>query len=137
MFRVALKMIGDHDDVSDIMQEVFVDLYGKLSRGNEIIHPRRWLFRATINKCIDNLRKKKRRQNIESIDNYIIDQESEKDEVKVLVKLAVSKLRPRERMLAVLYSEGLTYKEMSEATGIKYPSVGKLLSRTLKKLRIN
>ncbi len=37
-------------------------------------------------------------------------------------------------MLAVLYSEGLSYKELAQATGINLSSVGKMLSRTLKKL---
>lgn len=126
-------MIGDRDDVSDIIQEVFIDLYHKLNNGNEIIHPRSWLYRATINKCIDNLRKRKRSQNIESLDDCIIDQESvDKRDIKAAVNSVISKLKPREKMLAVLYSEGLSYKEMTEATGIKYTSIGKLLSRTLK-----
>jgi len=34
----------------------------------------------------------------------------------------------------VLYSEGLSYREISDATGIKSSSIGKTLSRTLEKL---
>jgi RNA polymerase sigma-70 factor (ECF subfamily) len=51
--------------------------------------------------------------------------------------MALVKLKPRDRMLAVLYSEGLSYKEMAEATGIRFASVGKLLSRTLEKIEMN
>ena len=67
MFRVAKKMIGDCDDVSDIIQEVFIDLFNKLKNGNEIRHPKSWLYRATFNKCIDNVRKQKRFQHIDFV----------------------------------------------------------------------
>jgi len=46
----------------------------------------------------------------------------------------MEKLKPQERFLVILYSEGLSYKEMAEVTEMKYSSVGKTLSRTLKKI---
>ncbi len=110
MFRVAKKMIGDCDDVPDIIQEVFIDLFKKLNNGSEIRHPKSWLYRATFNKCVDNLRKQKRFQNIESIEDCRIEQESlEKQEIKSAINSAISKLKPREKMLAILYSEGYIY----------------------------
>ena len=137
MFLVAKKMIGDRDDVSDIIQDVFMDLFNKLNNGNEIHHPKSWLYRATCNKCIDNLRKQKHIRSIESMEDCWIEQESaEKHEIRSAIKSAMEKLKPREKMLAVLYSEGLSYKEITEATGIKINSLGKMISRTLKKLEL-
>ena len=37
-------------------------------------------------------------------------------------------------MLVVLYSEGLSYKEIAKASGVRFSSIGKMLSRILKKL---
>jgi DNA-directed RNA polymerase specialized sigma24 family protein len=48
--------------------------------------------------------------------------------------LAISKLKPQEKILAAFYSEGLSYKELAEVTGIRYSSMGKVISRTLKKI---
>lgn len=128
-------MVGDSDDVSDIVQEVFIYLFDKLKNGNVIHHPKSWLYRATFNKCIDNYRKQKRFQSIDTIQDYKSENEPlEKQEASTIINLALLKLRPQEKMLAVLYSEGLSYKEIAEATGIKYSSIGKMLSRTLKKL---
>jgi len=135
MHRVATRMVGDSDDVSDIIQEIFIDFFNKTNNGNIIHHPKSWLYRATINKCVDNQRNRKRFQNLESLGEYKIERElAENQEMKDAVTLAISKLKPREKILATVYSEGLSYKEIAEVTGIKFSSIGKMLSRTLKKM---
>jgi RNA polymerase sigma-70 factor, ECF subfamily len=135
MFRVATRMIGDSEDVSDIIQEIFIDFFNKTNNGNIIQHPKSWLYRATINKCIDNHRSRKQYQDLESLDNRNIESASaENQEMKDAIILAVSKLKPQEKILVTVYSEGLSYKEIAEVTGIKFTSIGKMLSRTLKKM---
>ena len=49
MYRVAIRMVGDSEDVSDIIQEIFIDFFNKTNNGINIQHPKSWLFRATIN----------------------------------------------------------------------------------------
>lgn len=135
MFRVAQKMVGNTGYVPDIVQEVFVSLFDKLNNGTVILCPGTWLYRATLNKCIDCLRRQKRFQPIESLKDRVVDDELlEQQETAALISRAVSKLKPQERMLVVLYSEGLSYKEIAGATGIRFSSVGKMLSRSLVKL---
>ena len=135
MFRVAKKMVGDSDDVSDIVQEVFICLLDKLKNGHVIHHPQSWLYRTTCNKCVDYFRQQKRLQNIESLKDYHTEDGFEgEQEIRAVINNAISKLKPQEKILAVLYSEGLSYKEIANATGIKFSSVGKTISRTLKKL---
>lgn len=135
MFCVALKMINDEDAVSDIVQEIFISYYKKSQNRHEIKQPKQWLIKATINKCIDYSKYRKRHTKIESLEPALITEGSdEKNHDKELIKLALSKLKPKERTLALLYSEGMSYKEISEISGIKFSSVGKTLSRTLIKL---
>jgi len=135
MFRVATRMVENSEDVADIIQEIFIDFFNKTSNGNIIQHPKSWLYRATINKCIDNYRNRKRFKDLESISDYNIESGLEENrEMKDAIILAISKLKPREKILATVYSEGLSYKEIAEVTGIKFTSIGKMLSRTLKKM---
>jgi len=135
VFRVATRMVGNSEDVADIVQEIFIDFFNKTSNGNIIHHPKSWLYRATINKCIDNHRNRKRYQDLESLYEYNIEPELvENQEMKDAIILAISKLKPQEKTLAIVYSEGLSYKEIAEVTGIKFSSIGKMLSRTLKKM---
>ncbi len=136
MFRIAKKMVSDTDDVSDIVQEIFIYFYDKLKNGHAIENHKAWLYRATYNKCIDYYRKHKHfKQNISVEDCEIEEEPSVKDEMKAVVQRALSGLKTKEKMLVVLYSEGLSYKEISATTGIKFSSVGKMLSRTLTKLQ--
>lgn len=135
MYRVATRMVGDCEDVSDIIQEIFIDFFNKTNNGIIIQHPKSWLFRATINKCIDNRRNRKRFQNLDSLDEYKSEAGIvENQEMKDAISHAISKLNSQEKILATFYSEGLSYKEIAEVTGIKFSSIGKTLSRTLKKM---
>jgi RNA polymerase sigma-70 factor (ECF subfamily) len=135
MFRVATRMVGDREDVSDIIQEIFIDFFNKTNNGNLIQHPKSWLYRATMNKCIDNQRNRKRFQNLESLVEYKSEPAiADNQEIKDAITFVISKLKPQEKILATVYSEGLSYKEIAEVTGIKFSSIGKMLSRTLKKM---
>ena len=137
MFRVAARMVGNIEDVSDILQEIFIDFFNKTSSGKIIQHPKSWLYRATVNKCIDNHRSKKNLQDLDSAGSIQTGTELvEARELNEIILIAFSKLKPEEKLLATVYSEGLSYKEISEVTGIKFSSVGKTLSRTLKKMEI-
>jgi len=135
MYRVALKMVCDKDAVSDIIQDVFIHLFYCLRDGLNISHPKSWLYKVTYLKCIDHFRKQKRLQETVLMEDIEIeDKQNDKQEMKTVIIQALSKLNPQEKAIAVLYSEGLSYKEMASATGIKFSSIGKTLSRTLVKL---
>ena len=135
MYRMANKTLGGKDGASDIVQEVFIDCFHRLKNGLVIDSAKSWLYRVTYIKCIDHFRKQKRLHKIELMEDIEIeDKNNEKHEMKAAITLALLKLKPQERVLAVLYSEGLSYKEMALATGIKFSSIGKMLSRTLLKL---
>ena len=135
MHRVASKMIGDKDGASDIVQEVFIDCFQKLNDGMELERAKSWLYRVTYLKCIDQFRKQKRLNEIELKEEIEIeDKQHDKQEIRAVIIQALSKLNPQEKAIVVLYSEGLSYKEIASAAGIKFTSVGKTLSRSLKKI---
>lgn len=135
MHRVAFKMVGDHDGASDIVQEVFIDCFQKLRKGYVLDNPKSWLYKVCYIKCMDHFRKQQRLHEIKLMKD-IEDKQHDNQEMKAVIKEALSLLNPKERILAVLYSEGLSYKEMASATGIKFSSIGKTLSRSLKKLEL-
>ena len=135
IFNVVRKMVPNSDDASDLVQEVFINLYQKLEKGATIEYPRSWLYKVTVNKCIDFEKRQQKYAKIESV-SYLRDEDNllEMNEKQAVVKLALSKLKKEESVLAILYSEGLSYNEIAEITGIRFSSVGKTLSRILVKL---
>jgi RNA polymerase sigma-70 factor (ECF subfamily) len=128
-------MINDGDAVCDIIQDIFIYYYKTSQNENTVNNPKSWLMRATINKCIDYSKHQKKHLRIDSIEPIpIIEDAAGENTEKEIIRQALSKLKPKEKTLAILYSEGMSYKEISEMSGITFSSVGKMLSRTIKKL---
>lgn len=135
LHRLAIRMVDDRESAADIVQEVFTALYEKLVRGQALLYLNTWLYRVTINKCTDHLNRQKRYRPLEELKEVSIeDHLPERAEKERFVQQALSKLKPTERALLVLYSEGFSYKEISDSTGIRFTSVGKTLARSLVKM---
>lgn len=60
VLRTALSMTGDEREAEDILQATFIRVYESRDKfkGDEDAF-RRWLYRVTINQCVDAHRKKK------------------------------------------------------------------------------
>lgn len=135
VFRLARKIMNDSELAADITQEVFADLYSQMKKQKEIRSLRSWLYKVTNNKCIDQLKKERKLfvKNQPADRNLQIEDEAEPD-FSLVVQKAINQLKGNDRLLVILYSEGLSYKEMAEISGINFTSVGKTLARALKKL---
>jgi len=134
--RVAIKIIGNRSIAADIVQEVFIVLYKKLKNREEINNYKAWLYRLTYNKSVDYFRMTKNDNYTEYNENdpEYTDQDSYDTETINRLREALTKMKPKDKLLMILYSEGLSYREISEVTNIKYNSVGKTISRTIEKL---
>lgn len=135
VFRLARKIMNDSELAADITQEVFADLYSQMKKQKEIRSLRSWLYKVTNNKCIDQLKKERKLfvKNQPADRNLQIEDEAEPD-FSLVVQKSINQLKGNDRLLVILYSEGLSYKEMAEISGINFTSVGKTLARALKKL---
>lgn len=136
LFRIAAKMLRDSDAARDVVHDVFMAYYFNSENKKVINDSKNWLIRCTINKGVDFLRKNKKIVSDEIVakqDNASHTIDSQID----LMSLSglISKLDGKDQSLVVLYSEGYSYKEIAEITGINFNSVGKTLSRILEKLR--
>jgi len=136
MFRLAMKMVHDETIVDDIVQEVFVYYFEKTQNGHKVNHPQSWLARATMNKCVDYLRYREKFTQLNTVSELTIEEKSfEINKTDALLKQAISKLKPLEIRIIILYSEEYSYKEIARIAKINFSSVGKTLSRTLQKLK--
>lgn len=134
LFRIAAKMLQDPEGAKDVVQDVFTAYYFAMSNEKVICDTKNWLVRSTINKGIDYKRKAARTVTMEKP----LPETSEQtfDEASDILN-AIAHLNEKEQTLAVLYSEGYSYKEIAEMTGRKLPSIGKTLSRIMDKLKKN
>ena len=129
-------MLRDTDTASDVVHDVFMAYYFVLDNRKVVNDSKNWLIRCTINKGVDFLRKNKKIISDETVGKsenelQIIDSQIDLMSLSNLI----SRLDAKDKSLVVLYSEGYSYKEIAEITGMNFNSVGKTLSRILEKLR--
>jgi RNA polymerase sigma-70 factor (ECF subfamily) len=136
MYRLAMKMVHDESTVDDIVQEVFVYYFEKMQNGYKVNHPPSWLAKATMNKCVDYLKYQEKFMQIDAATELPMEEVSfEINTLNTILKQTVSKLKPLEMKIVILYSEAYSYKEIAQIANINFASVGKTLSRTLQKLK--
>ena len=141
VFRLVSKFtLGSHE-TDDIVQDVFVKLYLQMEAGVIVEYPKTWLYKVATNACLNSISRNKETHSIENIEPLevnvgdSIDEKIENEEQRLMLQNALLKLKENERAIVILYSEGLSYKEIAEASGVRFSSIGKVLSRSLEKLK--
>lgn len=137
--QLANRIVRDDEISKDISQEVFIKLHKALNDGNQILNIQSWLYRVTVNHCYNHLRSiRKNDQAFDSIQIPVEDETEtqgvEKEEAQ-LIRDMMLRLKNKEQLILALYSEGMSYKEMAEASGIPFSSIGNTLLRALSKLK--
>ncbi len=138
----ACGIVHDFDRARDIVQDTFIRLHkqdvDKVKGGLKT-----WLYTVCRNRAFDVLRKEKRMIVVEDdVFSNEVSQEStpmesiqQKEKVAVLMGL-VDRLKPNQReVIQLKFQQGLSYKQISEKTGLSSGNVGFLLHNALKQLR--
>ena len=129
VFSVAFRILGDEELAKDVVQDTMVTVWEKLSKINSSASFNTWLYRITVNKCYDNLRKRKRDSEFRPddktwaiISNHFSEQpytELENEEIARLINFMIGKLSPKQKAVFVLSEiEELPNEEISEITGL-------------------
>jgi RNA polymerase sigma factor (sigma-70 family) len=147
LYSYGLKVVNDEHLVKDCIQEVFVQLINK--RKSLVVTSKLhvYLFKSLRNKIIEELRSKKRKQNIINLidgddllfennaEQKIIDSEKDKS-IKSRIDSLLAQLPSRQKEIIYLkYTEGLDYDDIAELLQIDKASARTLLYRTLKTIK--
>jgi RNA polymerase sigma-70 factor (ECF subfamily) len=133
--------LGDVDYVDDISQDVFISVYHKLKEFRFESKFTTWLYRITVNKCRDYLRKKRVRSifvPIKEID-YERGGRSNADSIDVphLVRKAISKLPEKLKLPLVLRDiDGFSYQEIADQLECEVGTVKSRIFRARESLKI-
>ncbi|GAB4243822.1 MAG: RNA polymerase sigma factor [Ekhidna sp.] len=125
------KMVIDHDDADDLVQEVFVKVWRNLDKFREDAKLYTWIYRIATNECLTFLNKKKKRffvpihdlqgeltQKLES------DAPMDGDEIKLKLQKALLTLPDKQRMVFNMkYFDEMKFADIAEITNT---SVGAL-----------
>lgn len=146
VYALCFRMLGNAQDASDAAQETFFRAYRALAsfRGDSRFST--WLYRLGSNICLDMLRKRPEAPvlSLEDNDGQRWDFPSREDtppevlerkELRRAVQSGLLQLPPEFRQMLVLRDvNGLSYDEISLATGLKAGTVKSRIARARKKL---
>ena len=63
MYAVSLRMCNNHEDAQDCLQEAMIRIYRAISSFKGQSSFSTWVYRITMNTCLDELRRRKNRPN--------------------------------------------------------------------------
>lgn len=137
--NAAENIIDDHDASHDVVQEVFVKLWGKREEVHAILNIKAYLFRSVINASITYLENNKNKiktddfhqASTSTTDSKIITQELEEK-----IQVALKSLPPKCKAIFVLSRfEGLKNKEIAETLNLSLKTVENQMGIALKRMK--
>lgn len=141
VFSVALNFFGGNREAAeDVTQQVFLKIFNKISDFRAESELTTWIYRMTVNACIDEQRKTRR---FFSIENFFgefrvkktQDKRFEQREVSDEVQRAIGELKEKFRLPILLkYSEDLSYNEIARVLDCSIGTVSSRLNRGHKML---
>ncbi|MDY6845105.1 MAG: sigma-70 family RNA polymerase sigma factor [Thermodesulfobacteriota bacterium] len=151
LFRIAYGITLDREESLDIVQEVFLKVFQNIDTFREESKLSTWLYRITINLCLNWQRKWKRKfrwhhQSLErddvdtyrqlGTDEYHPETIYEKKEFEQKFRQTLKKLPEEARVILVLKEvEGLSYDAIAKNLNIKKGTVSSRLFYARKMLR--
>lgn len=151
VYNTAMGLLQNAEDAEDAAQEVFIQVFESVSSFKEESKFSTWIYRITVSKCLDHLRKKKRKKRFAFVlslygkDNgLMIDppdffhpgiKAENKENATVLFK-AIDQLPTNQKIAFVLSKiENLSYREIGDVMKSSESSVDALLQRAKKNLQ--
>lgn len=151
VYNTALGILQNAEDAEDVAQEVFLQVFDSIGSFKGESKFSTWLYRITITKSMDHIRRKKRKKRFGRLQSFfgleedlVLDPSDfyhpgvfldNKERAAVLWK-AVKKLPENQQVAFTLHKvEGLSYQEVSEVMKTSVSSIESMLHRAKKNLK--
>ena len=144
VFTICVKIVKKSEDAEELAQDVFMKVYDKLDTFRGDARFSTWLYRIAYNAAISKTRK--RRLEVEAIDDYTINNYSVDDikeelqtinneEQHQILKTAMESLSEDDYLIIKLfYLKELPIRDISEITGLSQANIKVKLHRIRKKM---
>lgn len=125
------KIVIDHDDANDVIQNTFMKVYLKINSFNEKSKIYTWIYRIATNEALNFINTKSNKLGITKADwieakalGLFADSYFDGDEASIKLQRIISKLPERQRLVFNMkYFDKMKYKQISE---ILHTSIGSL-----------
>ncbi len=131
VYQLIRKMVIDHDDTNDLVQETFIKVWNNLEKFRQDAQLYTWIYRIAVNESLAFLNRKRRKFLLPIVD---VNKELTAklttsggftgDEIQMKLQKALLTLPDKQRLVFNMkYFDDLSYEEISEIVGT---SVGAL-----------
>jgi RNA polymerase sigma factor (sigma-70 family) len=115
------RMVVDHDDANDVLQNMFIRVWNALGNFREDSQLYTWLYRIATNECLTFLEQQKKRASVSldemesGLSNKIkADSNFDANKLEWKLQLAIQQLPEKQRAVFTLrYYDEMPYEEMS------------------------
>ena len=148
IFNVALRTMRNREDAADMAQDAIVKIYRNLASFKGDCSFGAWAYRITLNTCLDELRRQKKRPAVsfddmteegkmQFEDNSEKPEESlERKELAAVINAAIASLETDYRVAVTLRDvQGLSYQEIADATRTSLGTVKSRINRARAQLQ--
>ena len=147
MYAVALRMCGNPEDAQDCLQEAMLRVYRSIGGFKAQSSFSTWLYRITMNTCLDELRRRKSRPNV-SLDGLVDsgwstadgqespEQHALRSEARAALEKSIQEL-PEDMRAAVVLRDiyGYAYDEIAAQLNANVGTIKSRISRARERLR--
>jgi RNA polymerase sigma-70 factor (ECF subfamily) len=145
VFRLAYRMTGNEIDAEDMMQETFLKAWKQIGKFDGRAAFGSWLHRICANCSLDHIRARKRKQELQALDDPMAqvaagtpspERLAASSQITALLGTALDELSEMERAAFILrHYEGLSIEEISAALGVQPGAAKHSVFRAVHKLR--
>ncbi|WP_223491383.1 RNA polymerase sigma factor [Sutcliffiella horikoshii] len=140
LYAMVLRMVKNSEEAKDLVQECFIKVYGQLDKYERKGSFASWLYRVSVNHCMDTFRKKQL-HTVEYSDEtgggsltpeviYL-----QKEKYKQLESLLAT-LKKEDRLIVLLkYTNDLSYEEIGAILDIPIHTVANKIHRAKNQMR--
>ena len=137
IYKVCLMYANDDEGISDLFQEVALNLWKSFPHFRGDCKPSTWVYRVSVNTCISRLRHERTQPQTVALTMSMADlfpDEQEREQLRELYQL-INRLGELERALILLWLDDRSYEEMAEMLDISVSNVGVRINRIKAKLK--
>ena len=146
VIKTAFYFVANMEDAEDLAQEVFLEVLKSIGLYQKKASLKTWIYRITVNKSLDHLRKQKRRNLFYQMGSFVqsthdgttrsygepvaTDTGNDEKEKRKILDRAVNSLPENQRIAFILnkYDE-MPYKEIAEIMNLSLSSIESLIHR--------
>ncbi len=152
VFNIACRMTGNYDDAADLAQEAFLKVFKSIGdfKGHSALST--WIYRITVNLCLDHIRKNKKRKYVYIDSDIRTDEgdiqrdleydgpgpedETERSQIRQAVTDALSELPEDQKTILVLRDiQNFSYDEIAGILKLPGGTVKSRINRARSALR--